>query len=181
MPITPNDQTVYLSTGDPETYGITVAVTTPYKPGELGKKFVAATGKRYQLVQLDSSSSTTAANQLVFWAQRTLYTVTAAYQDTRNVANLNGVAGRAPGIVAAKGYFAMQIGGAATLTFAGTTTAGAVGGSVIARASSNTVGAADAVVLGGTAPTQQTVGWVTTAATATQVGCALILDNGEVF
>src|SRR5579863_9837776 len=105
MPITISDQTVYLSTGDPETYGIAVAITTPYKPGEVGKKFVASTGKRYQLVQLDSSSSTTAANTLVFWAQRTLYTVTQATGDTRNLAGINGVAGRCPGIVAAKGYF----------------------------------------------------------------------------
>lgn len=179
MPQTITDQTVYLSTGDPETYGITTAITTPYKPGEVGKKFVASTGKRYQLVQLDSSSSTTAANQLVFWAQRTLYTVTAATGDTRNAAGINGVAGRAPGIVAASGYFAMQIGGSAVLTYAGTTTAGVAGSAVIAR-SGSTVGAADATTLG-TSPVSKVVGWVTTAATTTQVTCALILDDGEVL
>jgi len=180
MPQTITDQTVYLSTGDPETYGITTAITTPYKPGELGKKFVASTGKRYQLVQLDSSSSTTAANQLVFWAQRTLYTVTAASGDTRSAAGINGVAGRAPGIVAASNYFAMQIGGAAVLNYAGTTTAGVAGSAVIARASANTVGAADATTLG-TAPVSKVVGWVTTAATTTQVTCSMILDDGEVL
>lgn len=180
MPQTITDQTVYLSTGDPETYGITTAITTPYKPGEVGKKFVASTGKRYQLVQLDSSSSTTAANQLVFWAQRTLYTVTAAYQDTRSIAGLNGVAGRAPGIVAASGYFAMQIGGSAVLSYAGTTTAGVAGSQVIARGSSNTLGQADAVAVG-TGITQKSVGWVTVAATTTQVTAALNLDDGEVW
>jgi hypothetical protein len=179
MPQNLQDQTVYLSTGDPETYGIAIAVTTPYKPGELGKRFIASTGKRYQLVQLDSSSSTTAANQLVFWAQRTLYTVTAAVADTRNVALQNGVAGRAPGIVAASGYFAMQIGGSAVISYAGTTTNGAVGAAVIA-ATANTLGQANAIAIG-TAPTNKVVGWVTTAATTTQVTCSMCLDDGEVM
>lgn len=179
MPQTITDQTVYLSTGDPETYGITTAITTPYKPGEVGKKFVASTGKRYQLVQLDSSSSTTAANQLVFWAQRTLYTVTAALADTRNQAAQNGVAGRAPGIVAASGYFAMQIGGSAVISYAGTTTAGAVGSAVIVK-TSNTLGQADATAAG-TAPPSKLIGWVTTAATTTQVTCSMVLDDGEVL
>lgn len=177
MPQTISDQTVYLSTGDPETYGITTAITAPYKPGELGKKFVASTGKRYQLVQLDSSSSTTAANQLVFWAQRTLYTVTASSGDARATAGQNGVAGRAPGIVAASNYFAMQIGGTAVLTYAGTTTNGAAGSAVFAKTGS-TVGAADAVTQ---SPAFKVVGWVTTAATTTQVTVGMTLDDGEVF
>jgi hypothetical protein len=174
MPMSSGDQTVYLDTGNPETF---YNKTTLYKPGELGKRFFASTGKRYQIVQVDSASSSTVANGIVYWASRASYTVTAASGDTANLAGLNGVAGRCPGITAASNYMAMQIGGSAVLVYAGTTTAGAVGGAVIAK--SSTLSDTNATT-NGTAPTQKVIGWITVAATATQVTCSMCLDDEEV-
>jgi hypothetical protein len=176
MPPTIQDQTIYLSTGDPETFGVTTAVTALYKPGELGKKFTHTNGKRYQIVQLDSASGSTVANGVVYWASRTAYKVTSKNGDATNQAGLNGVAGRAPGIVAAGNFFAMQIGGSAVLVYAGTTTAGAVGGAVIAN--NSTLSDTNATT-SGTAPTNKVIGWITVAATATQVTCSMILDDSE--
>lgn len=174
FPAVAADQTVYLSTGDPETF---FNQTSLYKPGELGKKFTHTNGKRYQIVQVDAASASTVANGLVFWADRTKYKVTQSRADATNPAGVNGVAGRCPGITAINNYFAMQIGGAATLVYGGTTTNGAVGGAVIAKAS--TLSDADAVALN-TAPTNKVVGWVTVAATTTNVTCGMILDDAEV-
>jgi hypothetical protein len=168
------DQTIYLSTGDPETF---FNQTSLYKPGELGKKFTHTNGKRYQIVQVDGASGSTVANGVVYWADRTKYKVTAQSGDATNQAVLNGVAGRCPGITAANNYFAMQIGGSAILVYAGTTTAGAVGGAIIAK--SSTLSDTNAVT-SGTAPTNKVIGWVTVAATATQVTGSLCLDDAEV-
>ena len=178
FPATIQDQTVYLSTGDPETFGITVAITALYKPGELGKKFTHTNGKRYQIVQVDpAATGSTVANGVVYWAKRANYTVTPRQNDPLNLAATNGVAGRAPGIVAPGNYFAMQIGGSAVLVYAGTTTAGAVGGAIIGNAS--TLSDTNATTAG-TAPTNKVIGWVTVAATATQVTGSLLLDDQEV-
>lgn len=174
MPATVADQTVYLSTGDPETF---FNQTSLYKPGELGKKFTHITGKRYQIVQVDASSASTVAGGIVYWASRTAYKVTAKSGDASNTAGLNGVAGRSPGATAAGNFMAMQIGGSAVLVYAGTTTAGAVGGAVIAN--SSTLSDTNATTLG-TAPTNKVIGWITVAATATQVTCSMVLDDGEV-
>lgn len=180
MPATINDQTVYISTGNPETF---YNITSLYKPGELGKKFTAPTGKRYQIVQVDTAVSatysSTVANGIVYWSHRTLYQVVPTATDAANLAVLNGVAGRCPGVTAKGNYFAMQIGGAATLIYAGTNTAGAVGGAVIGN--SSTLSDVNAVT-SGTAPTNKVVGWITTAGTTTAatVGCYLTLDDGEV-
>jgi hypothetical protein len=174
FPATVADQTVYLSTGDPETF---FNQATLYKPGELGKKFTHITGKRYQIVQVDAASASTVANGVVYWASRSAYKVTAKNADATNLAGLNGVAGRCPGITAAGNYFAMQIGGSAVLVYAGTTTAGAVGGAVIAN--NSTLSDTNATTLG-TAPTNKVIGWVTVAATATQVTASMLLDDAEV-
>lgn len=174
FPVSVADQTVYLSTGDPETF---FNITSLYKPGELGKKFTHTNGKRYQIVQVDAASASTVANGLVFWASRTAYKVTQSRADATNPAAQNGVAGRCPGITAAGNYFAMQIGGTATLVYGGTTTNGVVGSAIIAKAS--TLSDGDGVALG-TAPTNKVVGWVTVAATTTNVTCGMILDDAEV-
>lgn len=177
MPAVVADQTVYISTGDPETF---FNITSLYKPGELGKKFTHTNGKRYQIVQLDASSNNTVANGLVFWASRTAYKVTARTGDAANVAGINGVAGRCPGITAANNFFAMQIGGAAVVVYGGTNTAGAVASALIAKTGS-TLSDTDAVAVG-TAPTSKVVGWVTIAGTTTNTtaGGSLCLDDAEV-
>jgi hypothetical protein len=177
MPQTINDQSVYISTGNPETFFNQTAL---YKPGELGKKFTAATGNRYQIVQCDSAATTslsTVANGLVYWSNRAQFKVVPQATDPLNLAKLNGVAGRCPGITAVGNYFAMQIAGPAVLVYAGTTTAGAVGGAIIAN--SSTLSDSNAVTYG-TAPSQKVVGWITVAATATQVTGYLCLDDAEV-
>lgn len=177
FPATVADQTVYLDTGDPETF---FNKTSLYKPGELGKKFTSASGKRYQIVQLDAASASTVANGLVFWASRTAYKVTARTGDATNVAGINGVAGRCPGITAAGNYFAMQIGGAAVVVYGGNNTNGPVASALIAKTGS-TLSDADAVLVG-TAPTSKVVGWITVAGTTTNstAGCSLALDDAEV-
>jgi hypothetical protein len=175
FPQTVNDQTVYISTGNPETFFNQVSL---YKPGELGKKFTAATGKRYQIVQVDASAAgSSVANGILYWATRANYTVTPQTTDALNLAGVNGVAGRSPGITAVGNYLAMQIGGSAILVYAGTTTAGAVGGAVIGNSSTKSDTNATTA---GTAPTNKVVGWVTVAATATQVTCSMCLDDAEV-
>jgi len=176
FPSTINDQTLYISTGDPELF---FNQTSLYKPGELGKKFTY-NNKRYQIVQLDASSNSTVANGLVFWASRTAYKVTARVADASNVAVQNGVAGRCPGITAAGNYFAMQIGGAAVVVYGGNNTNGAVASAAIAK-SASTASDADAVAAG-TAPTNKVVGWIITAGTTTNTtaGVSLTLDDGEV-
>jgi hypothetical protein len=173
MPATIQDQTVYLSTGDPELF---FNITSLYKPGELGKKFTHTNGKRYQIVQVDAASASTVANGVVYWASRTAYKVTAKNGDATNAAGLNGVAGRCPGITAAGNYMTMQIGGSAILVYAGTTTAGVAGSAVIAN--NSTLSDTNATTLG-TAPTNKVIGWVTVAATATQVTASLVLDDSE--
>jgi hypothetical protein len=175
MPATLQDQTVYLSTGDPETFYNQASL---YKPGELGKKFTHTNGKRYQIVQLDASAAgSTVANGICYWASRANYTVTSQATDSLNLAVLNGVAGRSPGVTTVGKYFAMQIGGSAILVFAGTTTAGAVGGAVIGNSSTKSDTNATTY---GTAPTNKVIGWITVQSTATQVTASLVLDDDEV-
>lgn len=172
-----NDQSVYLSTGNPETF---FNQTSLYKAGELGKKFTAGNGKRYQIVQVDANATgSSVANGLLYWANRASYTVTPRENDALNVATLNGVAGRSPGITAPGNYLAMQIGGTAVLVYGGTNTNGAVGGSVIGKAT--TLSDADALTQS-VAPTSKLVGWITVAGTTTNgtIGCSLVLDDGEV-
>jgi len=177
MPAVVADQTVYLSTGDPETF---FNQTSLYKPGELGKKFTHTNGKRYQIVQVDSAGAggtSTVANGILYWSNRALYKVVPRETDALNVAALNGLAGRSPGITAVGNYLAMQIGGSAILVYGGTTTNSVVGSAVIGKAT--TLSDTDGIALG-TALTTRAVGWVTVAGTATQVTCSMILDDGEV-
>ena len=180
MPATNQDSTVYISTGDPEKF---YAIATLYKPGELGKKFTAITGKKYQIVQVDSGASATypntVANGLVFWASRTQYTVVPTVGDALNVAqNGNGVAGRCPGVTAPGSYFAMQIGGSATVVFTSSTTNSAVGNFLYATASNTSSAGNGAASYTGIT---KVIGVITSAATtAAAVTASLCADDAEV-
>lgn len=177
FPQTVGDQTIYLSTGNPETFFNQTAL---YKAGELGKKFTGSNGKRYQIVQVDASAAgNSVANGLLYWANRTAFTVTPRETDSLNVAGLNGVAGRSPGITSVGNYLAMQIGGPAVLVYGGTNTNGALTGLVIGKAT--TLSDADALTT--VAATSKVVGYIITAGTTTNatIGCSLTLDDGEVI
>jgi len=71
-------QTVYISTGDPDTMNSSEL----YKPGEFGAIFDYAGSRRYQLVQLDSGATAAptvgvvAATQVAFWKDKSKYLVT---------------------------------------------------------------------------------------------------------
>ena len=77
MPNTINDQTLYVPTGDPDTW----SSSTLQRPGELGKRHDDS-DRTYQRVQLDSgctsdnSVGVVAANQLAYWKNKQLYLVT---------------------------------------------------------------------------------------------------------
>jgi hypothetical protein len=79
MPNIYSNQTMYIDTGDADTFN----ETTLYKPGELGQVF-QKNDRGYQLVKLDSgavaSILTPAANQLLYWKDRTNYIVTNDYR-----------------------------------------------------------------------------------------------------
>jgi hypothetical protein len=77
MPHANRSQTVYVSTGNPDT----VNDSTPYFPGQLGQAF-DANDRAYQYVQSDSAPSVSgpsgayAANQVLYWKDRSQYLVT---------------------------------------------------------------------------------------------------------
>lgn len=77
MPNTNRDQTVYVQTGDPDTWKLPVL----QRPGELGKAF-DWNDRAYQRVKLDSGATAAntvgvvAANQLAFWKDKAQYLVT---------------------------------------------------------------------------------------------------------
>lgn len=77
MPNTNRDQTVYIPTGNPDTW----SEATLSRPGELGKAY-DYNDRTYQRVQLDSGAvvanavGVVAANQLAFWKDKSKYLVT---------------------------------------------------------------------------------------------------------
>lgn len=161
-----DSRTVYVT--NPETFN----PTTLYQPGDLSKKFVW-NGKRYQIVQVASDSQTAVANGLVFWATKSSYTVTARVGNTANAEGVNGVAGRTPVAAAASSYICMQIEGAATLVYGGTTNG--IGDMLIAKTGttlSDTVQIAQ-----GTAPTNTVVGIVEATSTTTSISAWLQVQN----
>ena len=169
MPQDITSRTIYMGPySSPETFN----PTSLYQPGDLGKKFVW-NGKRYQIVQVDSASQTCVANGLVFWASKTAYTVTARVGNTANTNGVNGVAGRTPVAAAASSYICMQIEGAATVVFGGTTSA--IGDVLIAK--TGTTLSDTAIVAQGTAPTNMVVGLVQTGSTTTSVSAWLQIQN----
>ena len=77
MPNTSRDQTLYVPTGNPDTWS-----STPLeRPGEIGKVH-DYNDKTYQRVQLDSGATAStaigavAANQVAYWKDKTKYLVT---------------------------------------------------------------------------------------------------------
>lgn len=169
MPQDITSRTIYVGPyASPETFN----PTTLYQGGDLGKKFVW-NGKRYQLVQVDSASQTCVANGVVFWAAKSNYTVTARVGNTANTEGVNGVAGRTPVAAAASSYIMMQIEGAATVVYGGTTNG--IGDILIAKTGttlSDTVQIAQ-----GTAPTNMVVGIVEATSTTTSISAWLQLQN----
>ena len=81
MPNQIRNQTMYVSTGNPDT----VNDATLYKPGELGSNYDGSRngiGWQYKLVQLDSGATSgptvgvVAINQLAYWKDKAAYLVT---------------------------------------------------------------------------------------------------------
>jgi hypothetical protein len=145
-------QTVYLSTGDPDTMN----ASELYKPGELGAIFDFAGSRRYQLVQLDSAavaanpSGVVAATQVAFWKDRSKYLVT---NDLR-FSNRNEVAGIFRTALTA-GYYGCVLKKGNSINVKGASTTYADGDVLIANSGT----AADAtVVAAGTAPTYIPIG-----------------------
>lgn len=89
MPNINRDQTVYVPTGDPDTWHS----DTLQRPGELGKAY-DWNDRTYQRVKLDSGATAAntvgvvAANQLAFWKDKSAYLVT----NDKRFALLNAVA-----------------------------------------------------------------------------------------
>lgn len=169
MPNKLDNQCIYIGPySSPETFN----PTSLYQPGDLGKKFLWS-GKKYQIVQVDSASQTCVANGLVFWADKSVYAVTARVGNTKNVEGVNGAAGRTPVAAAASSYIAMQVEGLATVVYGGTTNA--IGDVLIAKTGttlSDTVQVAQ-----GTAPTNMVVGIVEATSTTTSISAWLQVQN----
>lgn len=164
MPNTNRDQTMYVQTGDPDTWH----VETLQRPGELGKAY-DVNDRAYQRVKLDSGATASntvgvvAANQLAFWKDRANYIVT---NDKRfallgGIANsfANNVAGVFRHAVTAGHYCDILIRGR---NIAAAAVAGVAGGElVIADVTANTA-SVDSIAVG-TAVTYQNLGVVRTA------------------
>jgi len=79
MPANRSNQTIYVG---PFSSVEAINTSTLYKPGELGSKLIATTGKEYQLVQLDSGATSAtgvgvvAVGQLAYWKAKSTYLVT---------------------------------------------------------------------------------------------------------
>ena len=179
MPNTNREQTVYLSTGNPDTYN----EASLYKPGELGVGFDWR-DRAYQIVHCDSGATSAtptgvvAANQLAFWRDKDNYRVT---NDRRFALNLgavtgayrNNVAGVFRGAVTANNYCAiLQRGDNINLLDGGNTFA--AGEAVIAE--DDAAAAADRVAVG-TAVTFQLLGRARGAAAAGVVAVDVDIPN----
>ena len=163
MPNTNRDQTMYVQTGNPDTW----SQATLTRPGELGKAY-DANDRAYQRVKLDSgvSASNTvgvvAANQLAFWKDRAQYIVT----NDKRFALMNGVANSFGNNVAGIFRSAVPSGYYCDILIRGrnipvAAVAGVDGGeSVIADVTADTA-SADSVAVG-TAVTYQKLGVVRT-------------------
>ncbi len=178
MPNANRTQTVYVSTGNPDT----VNETTPYFPGQLGQAFDKE-DRAYQYVQLDSgatvsaASGVVAANELAYWKDRSQYIVTndssqALFQATANSFR-NNVAGIFRNAMTAGNYgFVLQRGRSINVKEAGSATAGTI---LIANTSAT---AADALgVAINTAPNCQPLGVVVTGTVATVAVADIDIPN----
>ena len=167
MPNANRSQTVYVSTGNPDT----VNDSTPYFPGQLGQA-MDVNDRAYQYVQLDSGATVSspagvvAANEVAYWKDRSQYIVTndssqALFQATANSFR-NNVAGIFRNAMTAGNYgFVLQRGRSINVKEAGSATAGMI---LIANTSAT---AADTLgVAINTAPNCQPLGVVVTGTVA---------------
>jgi hypothetical protein len=165
MPNINRDQTVYIPTGNPDTW----SADTLQRPGELGKAY-DYNDRTYQRVKLDSGATAAntvgavAANQLAFWKDRANYLVT---NDKRQAeggslgtnAFANSVAGIFRSAVTAGRYCDILVRGR-NIAVSDTNDV-AVGETLIADITANTAKAAGEGV--GTAPTYNPIGRCRTA------------------
>jgi hypothetical protein len=168
MPNINRDQTMYVPTGNPDTWKTDVL----QRPGELGKAY-DANDHTYQRVKLDSGATASntvgvvAANQLAFWKDKANYIVT---NDTRQAqggsigtsAFANNVAGIFRSAVTAGYYCDILIRGRAINV--ADDNSSAVGESLIVDTTANVARAATVNV--GTAPTFKVIGICKTASVA---------------
>lgn len=160
MPHERNIQTVYVDTGDPDTFNATDPL---YKPGERGAVH-ERNDRTYQRVRLDTGATAdtsvgvVAANQLAYWKDKDTYLVTndsaQAIGGPGGNAWRNQVAGIFRAAITAGNYCdVLQRGDNIPVADGGNTFA--IGETVIAEA--GTAAAADRVAVG-TAPTYVPVG-----------------------
>lgn len=171
MPNTNRDQTVYVQTGNPDTWSSAAL----QRPGELGKAF-DWNDRAYQRVKLDSGATAAntvgvvAANQLAFWKDKAQYIVTndKAQALVGGVANsfANNVAGIFRSAVPAGYYCDILIRGRnIPVAVAAADEVNVTGGvSVIADVTASTA-SVDGVAVG-TATTYQKLGIATVASTS---------------
>jgi predicted N-acetyltransferase YhbS len=172
MPNTNRDQTMYVQTGNPDSW----SMATLQRPGELGKAY-DFNDRAYQRVKTDSGATASntvgvvAANQLAFWKSRADYLVT---NDKRQsllgaVANsfMLNVAGVFRSAVPAGYYCDVLIRGRNIPVSVATADEGNMlgGAMVIADITADTA-SADGVAVGGTATPYQRLGYVRTASTS---------------
>lgn len=175
MPNTNRNQTVYLDSGNPDTFNS----SSLYRPGELGTAFDAGSNA-YQVVQCDSGATAAtpagvpAANEIAYWKSRANYIVT---NDSRfglmnDVANSyrNNVAGVFRVAATPGNYIAvLQRGRAISVKEAGSATAGMT----LCASTSTTAADALGTAIGTASPVQQ-IG-VVRSATAANV-CTADID-----
>ena len=168
MPHTNRDQTLYVQTGNPDTW----SQSTLTRPGELGKAY-DYNDRTYQRVKLDSGVSTAntvgvvVAGQLAFWKDKANYIVT---NDTRQAqggslgtnAFCNNVAGIFRSAVTSGYYCDILIRGRAISV--GDDTSVNEGETLVADTTANTARAVGIAV--GTAPTYVAIGIAKTASAA---------------
>lgn len=168
MPNINRDQTMYVQTGNPDTW----SAASLQRPGELGKAY-DVNDRTYQRVKLDSgvSASNTvgvvAANQLAFWKDRANYLVT----NDKRVAEggslgTNAFANSVAGIfrsAVTSGYYCDILVRGRNIAVSDTNDV-AVGETLIADVTANTAKAAGEAV--GTAPTYLAIGRCRTASSA---------------
>lgn len=167
MPNTHRDQTMYVQTGDPDTWHSDAL----QRGGELGKAY-DVNDRAYQRVQVDSGATSAtpvgavAANQLAFWCDRANYKVT---NDKRfalygGVANsfANNVAGVFRHAVSAGQYCDILIRGRNIPVYA---TAGLTAGEQVVADVTDATAYADGPIAVGTAITYQVLGVCRTTST----------------
>ncbi len=135
----------------------TTGVTGPYQPGQAGQTFNYQ-GNAYTFVQLDTSATTPAVGQLLYWKSKTAYTVTNVVANAINGGTTNAWRNEIAGVcmvAAAAGEWIFMLINGANIPVACLATNG-VGDLAISDVSGNVGNVLNIAV--GTAPTYRTVG-----------------------